>query len=159
TFKLPRVRQEIGQALPYNVVHLASHGVFGSSSDDSFIMAHDQIITIDELEVLLSSENLKNDPIELLTLSACQTAEGDDRSPLGFSGIAIRAKVRSVLGSLWSVDDDATLAFMESFYRQLQDPDISKARAVQLAQQQLLKNHDYQHPYFWSPFLLIGNWL
>jgi CHAT domain-containing protein len=95
----------------------------------------------------------------LLTLSACQTAEGDDRSPLGISGIAIRAKVRSVLGSLWSVDDDATLAFIESFYRQLQDPNVSKARAIQLAQQQLLKNDDYQHPYFWSPFLLIGNWL
>jgi CHAT domain-containing protein len=159
TFKLPRVRQEIDQLSPYNIVHLASHGVFGSSSEDSFIMAHDQIITIDQLEVLLSSESLKSNPIELLTLSACQTAEGDDRSPLGISGIAIRAKVRSVLGSLWSVDDDATLAFMESFYSQLQDPDISKARAVQLAQQQLLKNEHYQHPFFWSPFLLIGNWL
>ncbi len=68
TFKLPRVRQEIDQASPYNVVHLASHGVFGSSSEDSFIMAHDQIITIDELEVLLSSESLKKQPDRIADL-------------------------------------------------------------------------------------------
>ncbi|MEE9345625.1 MAG: CHAT domain-containing protein [Methylococcales bacterium] len=159
TFKLSRVRQEIDQSSPYNVVHVASHGVFGSSSAESFILAHDQIITIDQLEVLLNSERLKNNPIELLTLSACQTAEGDDRSPLGISGIALRSKVRSVLGTLWSVNDAATLAFMERFYRELQDPDISKARAIQLAQQQLMKIDKYKHPFFWSPFLLIGNWL
>ena len=122
-------------------------------------MAYDKIITVTELETLLQSASKRKHPIELLTLSACQTAEGDDRSPLGISGIAIKAKVRSALGSLWPVSDLATVDFMTTFYQQLIIASNSKARALQKTQQHLLSNPEYQHPFFWSPFILIGNWL
>jgi len=144
---------------PYRIVHIASHGVFGHSSEQSFIMTYDQIITMDQLEYLLLSEKFGNSPIELLTLSACQTAEGDDRSPLGLSGVALKANVRSVLGSLWPVSDEATVQLMEAFYQRLNSPDLSKAQALQQAQITLLRDRKRAHPFFWSPFILIGNWL
>lgn len=122
-------------------------------------MTYDQLVTVDQLENLLMSEEFGDTPIELLTLSACQTAEGDDRAPLGLSGVALKAKVRSVLGSLWSVSDEATVQLMENFYMRLNSPNLSKAQALQQAQIVLLKDRKRSHPYYWSPFILIGNWL
>ena len=144
---------------PYRVVHIASHGVFGHSSEQSFIMTYDQILTMDQLENLLHAEKFGDAPIELLTLSACQTAEGDDRSPLGLSGVALKAKVRSVLGSLWSVSDEATVQLMLAFYQRLNSADLTKAQALQQAQITLLRDPKSSHPFFWSPFILVGNWL
>jgi CHAT domain-containing protein len=144
---------------PYPVVHIASHGVFGGSVDSSFIMAYDGIINIEELEQLLKSDKFKQQPIELLTLSACQTAEGDDRAPLGLSGVALRANVRSALGSLWPVDDTAAALLMPEFYNILLKSEVSKVQALQQAQLTLLKDRQYEHPYFWAPFILVGNWL
>lgn len=156
------VRQRLNEEIlksPYRVVHIASHGVFGHSSDQSFIMTYDQILTIDQLENLLLSEKFSDFPIELLTLSACQTAEGDDRSPLGLSGVALKAKVRSVLGSLWPVSDQATVQLMLAFYQRLNLASLSKAQALRQAQIELLNDLKWSHPYYWSPFILIGNWL
>ena len=153
-----KVDQTIKQS-PYDIIHIASHGVFGGSASESYIMAYDKILTVTELETLLQSASNREQPIELLTLSACQTAEGDDRSPLGISGIAIKAKVRSALGSLWPVSDIATVDVMTRFYQQLKSANTTKARALQKTQQHLLNNPEYQHPFFWSPFILIGNWL
>jgi CHAT domain-containing protein len=158
SYSKKRLDQTIKQT-SFRIIHIASHGVFGGSASESYIMAHDKIINITELETLLQSKSNRDNPIELLTLSACQTAEGDDRSPLGISGIALKAKVRSAIGSLWSVADIATVNFMTSFYQQLKTANTSKAHALQHAQQHLLNNPEYQHPFFWSPFILIGNWL
>ena len=158
TYSKKMIAQTIHQA-PFSIIHIASHGVFGGSASESYIMTHDKILTLAEIETLLQSNSDRGEPIELLTLSACQTAEGDDRSPLGISGIAIKAKVRSALGSLWSVADIATVDFMTTFYQQLKLTNTSKAHALQKAQQQLLNNPEFQHPFFWSPFILIGNWL
>lgn len=144
---------------PYNVVHIASHGVFGSTAENSFIMAHDQIISMNELQSILYSEKFKDAPIELITLSACQTAEGDDRAPLGISGVALQAKVRSALGSLWSISDEATVRFMELFYTNLMSGKMTKSEALRQAQMSLAKDDKFAHPYYWSPFVLIGNWL
>ncbi len=144
---------------PFDIIHIASHGVFGGTASESYIMAHDKILTVAEFETLLQSASNRDQPIELLTLSACQTAEGDDRSPLGISGIALKARVRSALGSLWSVADIATVDFMTTFYQQLKSASTTKAHALQKTQQHLLNNPEYQHPFFWSPFILIGNWL
>lgn len=144
---------------PYKVVHVASHGVFGNSAENSFIMAHDQVISMNELESILYSEKFKDDPIELITLSACQTAEGDDRAPLGISGVALKAKVRSAMGSLWSISDDATVKFMEQFYGNLMSGKMTKSEALRNAQISFIKDGEFSHPYFWSPFILIGNWL
>lgn len=142
-----------------NLTHIASHGIFGSSASTSFIMAYDNVININELEQILKSEKLEKQPIEMLTLSACQTAEGNDRAPLGLAGIALKAKVRSAMGSLWSVSDEASAKLMTAFYKSLTQPNISKAKALQQAQIELLKQTDFNHPFYWSPFILVGNWL
>ncbi len=147
------------QNLPYRVVHIASHGYFGSSSQQSYLMTYDRVVTIDQLESLFHTQGVTDQPIELLTLSACQTAEGDDSSPLGLSGVALRAKVRSVMGALWPVSDAATVKLMEVFYQQLKSPGISKAAALQRAQLTLLNDGKHAHPFYWAPFILIGNWL
>jgi CHAT domain-containing protein len=153
-----RLHEEILKA-QYRVVHIASHGYFGHSSDKSFVMTYDQVLTMDELETLLLSDKFGESPVELLTLSACQTAEGDDRSPLGLSGMALKTNVRSVLGSLWPVSDEATVQLMQAFYRRLNAMDVSKAQALQQAQIELLRDGKRSHPFYWSPFILVGNWL
>lgn len=144
---------------PYSVVHIASHGVFGKTSDTSFLMAYDDVINIDDLEQLLKSDKFAKQPVELLTLSACQTAEGDDRAPLGLSGIALKAKVRSALGTLWPVSDEAASLLMAEFYKALSKTGVSKVQALQQAQIVLLRQKDLENPFYWSPFILAGNWL
>jgi CHAT domain-containing protein len=144
---------------PYSVVHIASHGVFGKTAETSFLMAYDNVINIDDLEQLLKSDKFAKQPVELLTLSACQTAEGDDRAPLGLSGIALKAKVRSALGSLWPVSDEAASLLMAEFYKALSQPGTSKVQALRQAQIVLLKQKRLENPFYWSPFILAGNWL
>ena len=101
----------------------------------------------------------RDQPVELLTLSACQTAAGDDRAALGLAGVAIKAGARSAIATLWFINDQASSLLVTEFYRQFQDAKLSKAKALQQAQAQLLADRRYQHPGYWSPFLLIGNWL
>jgi CHAT domain-containing protein len=144
---------------PYSVVHIASHGVFGKTAAASFVMAFDGVIDMDDLERLLKSDKFSKQPVELLTLSACQTAEGDDRAPLGLSGIALKSKVRSVLGTLWPVSDEAASLLMAEFYKALSQPGISKVQALRQAQIVLLKQKDLENPFYWSPFILAGSWL
>ncbi len=144
---------------PYSIVHIASHGVFGKTADTSFVMAYDGVINMDELEQLLKSDKFAKQPVELLTLSACQTAEGDDRAPLGLSGIALKAKVRSALGTLWPVSDEAASLLMAEFYKALAQPNTSKAEALRQAQILLLKQKELENPVYWSPFILAGSWL
>jgi CHAT domain-containing protein len=95
----------------------------------------------------------------LLTLSACETAAGDERSALGLSGTAIRAGARSALGTLWTVSDEASRKLIVEFYRQLVAADVSKAEALRRAQLMLADGSQFRHPYYWSPYLLISNWL
>ena len=144
---------------PHDILHIASHGFFGSTAEDSFIMTYDKILNLNQLEVLLNSDYLKQFPIDLLVLSACQTAEGDDRSPLGISGVAIKTRVHSALGSLWSVSDKATAELMTTFYLSLNVSSQNKAKALQQAMLKLLKQKDFSNPSYWSPFVLIGNWI
>lgn len=143
----------------YGIVHIASHGFFGGTAETSFIMAYDDVVTMNGLQALLRSESVQKNPIELLVLSACDTAEGDDRSPLGMSGAALKARANSVLGSLWPVSDDAAQVMMGTFYEGLSVKGLSKVKALQKAQRQLIDSAEMQHPFFWAPFILIGNWL
>jgi len=92
-------------------------------------------------------------------LSACGTAAGNERSALGLAGVAVKAGARSALATLWYVNDQAASYLVTNFYRQLSDPSLSKAKALQAAQLQMLGERRYRHPGYWSPFLLIGNWL
>lgn len=147
------------QAVSSPIVHLATHGQFSSNAADTFILTWDERVTVKQLDQLLRSRfQGEKTPIELLVLSACQTAAGDDRATLGLAGVAIRSGARSTLGTLWYVNDESTAIFMAEFYRQLAELKTSKAMAVRNAQLKLLENPKFQHPYFWAPFILVGNW-
>jgi CHAT domain-containing protein len=143
----------------YPIVHIASHGYFGGSAQDSFILTYDDLLTLGDLQSLLQSQGVRAAPIELLSLSACETAEGNERSPLGISGAAMKARAKSVLGTLWPVSDQAARTVMEQFYTDLESGRYSKAEALRAAQLELLAKPDTAHPFYWAPFVLIGNWL
>ena len=143
---------------PYAMVHIATHGEFMADSAATFILAWDGRIDMDLLEKTLRPGRFRKRPIDLLTLSACQSAAGSERAALGLAGLALKTGVRSALATLWYVDDSASSALMVEFYRHLSDPARSKAHALQAAQKGLLADNRYRHPAYWSPFMLIGNW-
>jgi len=165
---------------PFGIVHLATHGKFRPGElQNSFIQFWNQRLGLDQIRQL----QLTDPPVELLVLSACQTALGDELAELGFAGAAANAGVKSVLASLWQVSDAGTLGFMSEFYRQLRQVPI-KAEAVRQAQLTMMQGdvqlqggqlllstgeaidlsevrgvgrEQLSHPYYWSAFTLIGN--
>lgn len=141
----------------YSIVHIATHGVFMGEPKDSFLLAYDEKLTMKKLQNLMSLTKYK-EGVELLTLSACQSALGDERSALGLAGVGLRAGAKSAIATLWFVDDEATSIAIREFYKNLANGE-SKAKALQNAQIKLLKQKRYAHPSYWAPFLLIGNWL
>ena len=157
-FKLERFASEL-KSTSYRMVHIASHGFFGGKPEDNFIMAYDRVLNMNYLEELIKPKQFAELPVELVALSACQTAEGDDRSPLGLTGVALKSGARSAMGSLWPVADQAAQKLLTSFYANLKDSTISKAQSLRKAQLQLLQQDQFHHPFYWSPFILVGNWL
>ncbi|VAX07146.1 hypothetical protein MNBD_GAMMA26-1424 [hydrothermal vent metagenome] len=143
----------------YSVVHIASHGQFKGDPNESFLLTYDSRMTMNHLQQFMGLTQYRDRPVELLTLSACQTAAGDDQAALGLAGMAVKAGARSVLASLWFISDEASAVLVSEFYRQLLNPEVSKAKALQQAQLKLLADKRYRHPGYWAPFLLIGNWL
>jgi CHAT domain-containing protein len=144
----------------YSIVHIASHGHFDSDARKTFVLTFDSKLTLDDLEQLLRPSQLRDKPVELLTLSACQTAAGDDRAALGLAGVAIKAGARCAFATLWFVNDQSSASLVSDFYTQLRDhPERSKAKALQTAQIKLLADPRYAHPCYWAPYLIIGNWL
>ncbi|MGA9380519.1 MAG: CHAT domain-containing protein, partial [Phormidium sp.] len=147
----------------FNVIHLATHGQFSSNPEQTFILTWENPINVRNLDNLLRFINPNTDKnIELLVLSACETATGDKRAALGLAGVAVKAGARSTLATLWQVKDESTAALMTEFYQQLKNnPQITKAEALRLAQKKLWDNQkkDWQPPYFWAAYVLIGNWL
>lgn len=143
----------------FTIMHIASHGWFEGDVKKSFLLTFDGKLTMDQLEQYVGLFKFRDDPLELLALSACETAAGDDRAALGLAGIAIKAGARSALATLWYINDQASSELVAEFYRQLQDPSVSRAIALKRAQLKLLNDRSYQHPGYWSPFLLINNWL
>ncbi len=152
--------QDVIQTTPFSVLHLATHGQFSSSSADTFILTWDGKINVKQLDELFQRRNkLESMPVELMVLSACQTAKGDNRAILGLAGVAVRSGARSTLATLWSVKDESTSKFMAEFYKQLSKPGANKAEAVRQTQINFLKDPDFQHPFYWAPFVLVGNWV
>ncbi len=145
---------------PYPVVHLATHGQFSSNAENTFILAWDEPIKVKDLGGLLQArEQTDRKPIELLVLSACETAAGDNRAALGLAGVAVRSGARSTLASLWPVDDQSTSSLMVGFYQALAQQQVTKAEALHQAQLMLIKQPQFRHPFYWAPFVLVGNWL
>lgn len=143
----------------YSIAHIASHGEFSGNVNKSFILTYDDKISVGDIAQYIGASRFQQQPIELLTLSACYTAAGDEKAMLGLAGITVKSGARSALATLWPVNDLATAKLMTEFYTQLKNTAHSKARALQLAQKKLLKDKRYRHPGYWSPFILIGNWL
>jgi CHAT domain-containing protein len=144
---------------PFTMVHVASHGQFDADVADTFLLTFDQKVTMDRLDRFIGVFKFRDDPLELLTLSACDTAAGDDKAALGLAGIAIKAGARSAMATLWQVHDAVAAELVAAFYSELLNPSVSRAMALQRAQLKILSDPRYEHPGFWSPFLMINSWL
>lgn len=154
-FRIDALRSSIEKA-PYSIIHLATHGEFTGDINSMYILAYDGTLRFDQLDRFIRVTKYKENPLELLTLSACKTASGDDRAVLGLAGIAVKAGAKSTMAALWEIDDQATSEFIVEFYRQLKIAGMPKAKALKNAQMSLMKL--YPHPYYWAPFLMVGNW-
>jgi CHAT domain-containing protein/tetratricopeptide (TPR) repeat protein len=155
TFSLASIRTDLSKP-GFTVAHLATHGEFSADHRQSFILTFDSRLTMDGLQTALGR---REDPLDLLVLSACSTAAGDDRAALGLAGVAIQAGAKSALASLWSISDEATAALMGSFYKSRKAGGESKAQSLRDSQLALLHSAEFKHPSYWAPYLLIGNWL
>ncbi|MCT7951688.1 CHAT domain-containing protein [Ancylothrix sp. C2] len=166
---------------PYQIVHFATHAEFiADDIHNSFMQLWDEQLPLNDLRQL----RLNQPQVQLLVLSACRTAVGDEKAELGFAGLAVRTGVKSALASLWYVSDQGTLGLMSEFYKNLENVPI-KAEALRQAQLAMLRgqvgiqnknlqptdasennlstsfkiqqNLDLSHPYFWSGFTMIGS--
>ncbi len=157
-FRLSNVERQLKKE-PFSIVHIASHGQFGGDLDSTFLLAFDEKFTMDRFAEYVGLFKFREEPLDLLTLSACETAAGDDRAALGLAGVAVRAGARSALATLWHVNDPASFDLISEFYLQLRKPGSTRAAALQTAQLKLINDQRYDHPGYWAPFLLINNWL
>ena len=163
-FTQARLENMLQESFP--IVHLATHGVFSSDPNQTFIVTGDrQTIDINTLSNLLTANSTQP---ELLVLSACDTATGDERAVLGFAGVAVRSGTPTI-ASLWSVEDASTSQVMSKFYREFKSSTVNKADALQKAQLSLIESLKANsltpelkqlppHPYYWAAYILVGNW-
>ena len=187
-FTIANFKEQNSRPQPFSIIHLGTHAEFQTGNlNQSYIQFYDEKLEMSQLRDItdeLGWNSAEITPIELLVLSACQTALGDEKAELGFAGLAVQAGVKSALASLWQVSDLGTLALMSEFYDQLSDT-LIKAEALRQTQLQMLKQEvridegkvqlsngenlnlpasfpqgdlSMSHPYFWSAFTLIGNW-
>ena len=163
-FTLANIEQQLEAG--FSIVHLATHGVFSSDPEQTFIVTGDRnLIDLNTFSSLLASSPKRP---ELIVLSACDTATGDERAVLGLAGVAVRSG-SSTVASLWSVDDKSTTWLMKNFYRELENPATKKVKALQQAQLGLIEllranpplpelKQLPPHPYYWASYVLVGNW-
>ncbi|MDJ0596430.1 MAG: CHAT domain-containing protein [Pleurocapsa sp. MO_226.B13] len=186
-FTISNFKAQNSRQTPFPIVHLGTHAEFKAGHlNDSYIQFYDDKLKIPQLQDLSNELGWNSDatPVELLVLSACETALGDENAELGFAGLAVQAGVKSALASLWYVSDVGTLALMGEFYDRLSDT-LIKAEALRQTQLEMLEGNvkvsnkqvklsngqnlslppefpdgtlALSHPYFWSAFTLIGNW-
>ncbi len=143
----------------YSAIHIKTHGLFSSDPEETFIVAHEELIRGQELGELIQTASLQGDtPVELLVLSSCSTATGDNRAVLGLAGIAVRAGAHSAVSTLWEAQDVPNTELMIQFYKELQQPKASRAQALRKAQLALI-DRGYKAPHIWATYVLVGNWL
>lgn len=144
------------------ILHLATHFQFvpGDSSESGLLTGENKLLTIDDIQALKPDAM---GSVQLLVLSACQTAIGEVRADGSeFDGVALVAQLKgakAVLAALWSVDDQSTGMVMGDFYMRLKSHSgITKLQALRSAQLSMLNGGKYAHPFFWAPFVLVGDW-
>ncbi|WP_354635439.1 CHAT domain-containing protein [Planktothricoides raciborskii] len=178
-FTLNNIQQQYAEKQP-PIVHLATHGEFEPGDiSHSYIQLWDQKLRLNDIRQL----GFQDPAVELLVLSACQTAVGNEQAELGFAGMAVKAGVKTALASLWYVSDEGTFGLMTEFYKALETAPI-KAEAIRQAQLSMIngnvevvdgqlrgsrgsyplpealqnvENQKLTHPYYWSAFTLIGS--
>jgi CHAT domain-containing protein len=141
-----------------DVLHLATHATFNGRSDRAFIVANGEVIRLAELRDLIGRTRSRGEPLDLIVLSACETAVGDDEASLGLAGAAVQAGARSVIGSLWQVSDAGTAELMTQFYRRYASG-RSRSDALRDAQVTLIEaGGPTANPNIWAAFALLGAW-
>jgi CHAT domain-containing protein len=144
----------------FEVVHLATHGQFGKDRNQTYILAADGAIRVDELDQLFRSQKQsRHHSLELLILSACKTAAGNDRAVLGIAGTAVKAGAQSAIAGLWTLADEPSVKFTHTLYEFLGKPNTTRAEALRRAQIALLQDPKFAHPRYWAPYILVGSWL
>jgi CHAT domain-containing protein len=165
-FNAPRMRDALDKGYP--VLHIASHFVFrpGTEADSFLLLGDGARLTLRDLR----DDDYRFRDVDLITLSACETAlgGGQDANGLeieGFGALAQKQGARGVIATLWPVADESTGIFMQQFYRLRQEKKLTKAEAMRQVQTAFIRGSassasgTYSHPYFWAPFILMGNWL
>jgi CHAT domain-containing protein len=161
-FTRKRMQERLAQR-SYQIIQIGTHANFGTDSQNTYLVMGDGTrLQINELNQILRSAAQEN-PFELMVLTACKTADGNDRVVLGLAGVAAQTGTRRVLATLWSVEDDSTSTLISQFYKDLYNTGMSPAEVLQQAQKHLLNEDDpklkkYKHPYYWAPYILIGDW-
>ena len=174
-------REAFKRLIEYRILHIATHGKFISGDPDSsfMVLGDGSLLKISEIK---SMSDLG--AIHLVVLSACETARGgQDKDGIEVSGISyyfLTSGAKSVIASLWLVNDASTSLLMQQFYKNLATGKMTKAQALQQAQLSLLQGKvtaqdapkrseievtstrvprpaNFSHPYYWAPFILIGN--
>lgn len=142
----------------YAGIVLATHSYVGENPHESYLLSHDGRISLADLEQLLRTQQHRFRSTDLLILSACDTALGDERAAMGLAGIGVQSGTPTVLATLWSVNDQSTSMLVPDFLRRISRDGTSRSQGLRQAQLALLDNPRYQHPYYWAPFMLIGAW-
>jgi CHAT domain-containing protein len=141
-----------------DVLHLATHAAFNGRSDRSFIVADGEAIPLGELRDLIGGSRTRGEAIDLLVLSACETAVGDDQASMGLAGAAVQAGAVSAIASLWQVNDTGTVELMRHFYQGYRRGE-GKAEALRNAQVALIRaGPELADPNIWAAFTLLGAW-
>ncbi len=141
-----------------DVLHLATHAAFNGRSDRAFIVANGEVIRLAELRAIIENSQRRGEALDLIVLSACETAVGDDDVSMGLAGAVVQAGARSVIGSLWQVNDLGTAELMSRFYR-LYSEGRSRSEALREAQLGLIQaGGDQANPNIWAAFALLGAW-
>jgi CHAT domain-containing protein len=144
----------------FSVVHFKAHGVFASDPEETFIAANREPILGRKLGSLVQAGTVSEvKEIDILGLSACTSAQGDDRAVLGLTGIAVRAGARSVISSLWVAQDDVNTEVMPRFYEAIYKEHYPRAEAFKKVVVELIEDSSPDQPYEWATYMLVGNWL
>jgi len=171
---LQKTRQQAG------MIHMATHAEFlRGAPSNSYLQFFDRRLRLSEV----STMGWYAPQVELVTLSACQTAMGNLDAELGFAGFALQAGAKSALASLWKVSDEATAGLMVTFYQQL-NQQATKAETLRQAQLAMIRGEVYtdggqlvlpnqalplpsqlmtdslqsfSHPFYWAAFTMVGS--